>query len=587
MGAAQSSNVASAVANVANYVNESTTANSSQVNNTSDNVNFSHCSVILKGDFNVTEKANLAVTNQQISKAVQNADLTNNIQQQMMQEAASKVGFLGIGYASASNSASELTNATNQIVQDMTTSSTQFNATDLTVTCDDSTIQANNLNINLDSTANFLSKQTLDQTQTAKIVNDVSQTIKQKATATVEGVTGILIAIILCIAVLIYSTGKVASSPGVKVAIGVGLAFLMAIVLTGMYLAKAPPLFGEAQECIADSKIGKDSNDNTSQCINQSSKSLALAQAPLRYNYGLLPTNKSTPGGNLVQMAIASVSNSLQGGLGKGSGDNGGYRIDVMQALDQQIQGYSAAATTAGVANIPNPLMNPGASATSFLLIPVQYRQISGDTSDTESAKCTPGILQTKVGSPDQPTKCSGSVDPKILTPTPTPSLGLANLNIDGWNDYVSGTGSYPLSLPGETIDMRKAFARFVLVNITGGGAVDMHLYIHDYELIQYLDTNNNLVIVKAKDAPNKGYRFTPDNPSQDPANGIEGGGGTITGQVGVWNTRTYKFQKFMTKIGIWIILAIFVFGIGMLVWKARKGNSSGGGSVRKSSVRR
>jgi len=579
MGNAQSSNVATAVANVANYVNESTTANSAQVNDTSSNVNFNHCSVILRGDFNIDEKADLAVTNNQISKAMQNADLTNNIQQQMMQEAASKVGFLGIGYANASNSASELTNATNSIVQDMTTSSTQFNITRLNVSCDDSFISGNNLNINLSSTANFLSQQTLDQSQTAKIVNDVSQSIKQKATATVEGITGILIAIILCVAVLIYSTGKVASSPGAKVAIGVGLSFLMAIVLAGMYLAKAPPLFEESQQCIMNSKVGKDAND-TAQCINQKTGVVALAQPPLRYNYGLLPSNTSTPGGNLLQMSIAALSNAMQGGAGKGSGDNGGYRIDVMLGLQTKIDSYAPAAKIAGVSfNIPNPLMNPAGAQGTYYVIPIQYRQVQGSTGDYESGKCTPGILQPKANSPDTPTDCTGSCDPKSLTTGTDPTQGIANLNLSAWEDYINGTGAYPLSgAPAETSDMRKAFARFVLMNIASGSAVDMHLYIHDYELIQFLDTNNELVITRAKDAPDKGYRFTPDNPPNDWSNGLTAGG-SISGPVGNWDTRSFKFQKFMRYFGIWVILLIFLFAL----YRLRKQPVAGGsGSGRK-----
>lgn len=562
MGAAQSNNVAQAVANVATYVDQSTTANSSQVNQTADNVNFQHCSVILSGNFNVTERATVSISNNQIVSAVQNANLQNNIQQQMLQEAASKVGFLGIGYASASNSASELTNVTNQVTNDMKAVATQYNSTSLSFTCDDSWIQANNLNIDLGSTSDFLSSQTLKQDQTAKIVNDVSQTVKQKATATVEGVSGILIAIILCIAVLIYSTGKAVSSPGAKTAITVGLSFLMSIVLAGMYLAKAPPLFAEPQECLLNSKIGKEANDD-SECINTKPRTLAMAQPPLRYNYGILPGNASTTGGNLLQMSIGAVSNSMQGGIGQGSGDNGGYRIDVMQQFDTAIlPNLVSLAKIAGVVPIPNPLMNPGAGPQQYLQIPVQYRQIKGDASDTESAKCTPMILEVVAGSPDLPTQCTGQTAPGTLSTTTIPKLGLANLNLQAWQDYVSGTGSYPLSLPGETVDMRKGFARFALISVAGGGAVDLHLYVHDFELIQFNDDNGNPVTAQAKDAASKGYRFVPDAPYTDLATGIQSGGGSITGPVGVWNTRAYKFQGFMQKFGIWAILGMFIFAL-------------------------
>ena len=156
-------------------------------------------------------------------------------------------------------------------------------------------------------------------------------------------------------------------------------------------------------------------------------------------------------------------------------------------------------------------------------------------------------------------------------------ALSIANLNYQAWVDYVNGNGQYPLS-QGETTDMRKGFARFVLVNICTSAA-DMHLYIHDYELIQFVDDNNELKIVKAKDAPDKCYRFTPDNLPKDSGNGIRGGG-TITGPVGVWDTRAYRFQKFMKTFGIWILFAFFVFVLFMLRRKGQGGGKGGGRSV-------
>ena len=86
MGAAQSSNVAEAVANVTNYVDQSTTANASQVNELSQEVDFSNCVVNLKGDMNINEKASLAVKSNQILSATQDANVSNDIQQQMLQE---------------------------------------------------------------------------------------------------------------------------------------------------------------------------------------------------------------------------------------------------------------------------------------------------------------------------------------------------------------------------------------------------------------------------------------------------------------------------------------------------------------------
>ena len=181
MGAAESNNVSSAVTNVSNFVEQSTTANSDQVNEVKESVNLHNCTIKLRGDFNVNESAKLAVINNQIVQAHQNTNLNNNIQQQMLQQAVSKVGSLGIGYASASNAASEFVNNSNSIINAISGSASQYNSTNLSFDCDRSYIEANNLNINFNSSADFLSTQTLKNKQVNKIVNDVSPIYQTKS----------------------------------------------------------------------------------------------------------------------------------------------------------------------------------------------------------------------------------------------------------------------------------------------------------------------------------------------------------------------------------------------------------------------
>jgi len=564
MGAAQSSNVATAVANVVNNVSQSTTANSSQVYNQSINTTFQNCSVILSGDFNVDQKADLCIQNDQIVSASQNTNLQNNIQQSMSQVAASTVGFLGVGYANANNAASTTANSSSSVTNDMKVSASQFSSNTFDFTCDDSTIQAHNLNININSTAKYLSTQTLKNDQVTKIVNDVTQTITQKATATVEGISGILIAIILCIAVLIYSTGKAASSPAMKTAITAIVGFVVTGTLIGMYLGKAPPLFSEPNECVKNSKMGIGSDPNV-QCINISPRSIAVKQPPLRYNYGILPTDWSTSGGSLLLMSVGAIANTIQGGLGLGYGDNSGYRGDVWQKLDSILTQplYVQAANTAGVPMIPNPLMVPQ-SGGKYWQIPKEYRLAKGDNNDARAAKCTPQALQINESSIDQLSDCTGQVASKYLVDGQTTNLSsaIANVNIDAWIAYLSGgTGG------ADTNDARAAFARFMLLKIATGNAADMHVYIKDFELVEFVDDTGAPQITQAKNAPSgQAHRFVPDNPWDDMRQGVSGSG-TVTGEVGIWNTREYQFQQVFKKYLVWIVVALFVFAFYKL-WK-------------------
>ena len=114
MGAAISSNTASAITNVLNYVQQSTNTNTNAVSSIQDNVNFNNCYIDLTGDFSIETAATVSQTANQIVSAAQNTTLQNDIVQKMLQEATSKVGSLGIGYAEATNATSQLCNITNQ-----------------------------------------------------------------------------------------------------------------------------------------------------------------------------------------------------------------------------------------------------------------------------------------------------------------------------------------------------------------------------------------------------------------------------------------------------------------------------------------
>lgn len=566
MGAAQSSNVANAVSNVANYVSQSTTANDTQTQSLSESVKFIDCTVQISKDLNVKESAQFSVTNTQISQATQDTNLLNNIQQQMLQNAASEVGFLGIGYADASNSASEFVNDTNQIVQDMNEGASQGSFVSQDFTCERSYISAQNLDIDLSSSTDFLSQQTLNQQQTAKIVNDISQTVTQKASATVQGISGLILLLLLLLAVIIYGLTKPLSSGSVKIIVGVIVVFIVAGIMTWMYLKSCPPFFGSTNECIYGSSIG----GCTDQCINMEASQISLKNTPFRYIYGLMPGDISTPGGNLVQMAIAA---SNPGQTAGGAGNNGGYTMDTCNNLQARINTYASYAASLGIDNVPNPLTNftdeKPSNGASYWQIPTEF-MIGGNNS------CTPQILQLAVGAQGNISECvsyspgdqrtNTIVDPQTqgMTGTNDPSLAVANFNISAWNTYLQN----------DPQNVKAKFARFVLCDIIGN--IDLHLYMQDDELVKYVDPNNNPVVGPAKNYPTYTYLYNPSASTISYRDGMTGGG-VIHGSVGVCNNKTYKFQTFMKKVGIWILVGLLIVAFGWMfyTWYRGKGKSA------------
>ena len=552
MGAARSSNVARAVSNVSNFVSNSTTANTSQANRLRETISFRDCTVSLSGDFNVNASSKLMQTNNQIVKALQDTALQNNIQQQMSQEATSKVGFFGIGYASASNNSNQIINATSQIINDMNTSANQYSDANQSFECNRSTINAKNLNIDFNSNASFLSSQTLNNPQTAKVVNNVSQSLQQKASATVEGMGLGLIFWILLFALIIYALGKPLDTAAGKLTVSFIVLFAFVGLLVWMYVRNIPPLFAEPIQCINHSAVGMGDAD----CVDMTANKIYLSSPPKRYIYSILPTQTSPSGGNLLQMAIARAS----GQSPSDQGANGGYRADTANNLTTLLARYEPFAYSLGIPNVPNPLTVPTRSDGSYYAIPIQYIPGLGDTGD--GSRCTPGIASVgdNISTNTDINKClSTGLNPRVLSSTKVPSAAIANLNIQEWNTYLNQA----------TDDTRALFARFVLCDIIGG--FDLNIWAMPGELIKFTDENNTETINSSTDAngninyPNDTYHYHPDG-TADWKNGLSGTG-YIEGQVGQLDTRMYRFGQFMKKIGISIIVALVFFAIGIMIY--------------------
>jgi len=574
MGQAESSNVAQAVSNVSNYVSQSTKANAAQANAIAQSINLSNCTIEVVGNFTATESSTVLQTNNQITSATQDTSLNNNIAQQMLQQATSKVGTLGLGYADASNSASQMVNDTNQIVDAMTTSASQYSATAESFNCDNSYISVGgNFDIDLSSSSNFLSSQTLSNSQTSDVVNDVSQSITQKATATVEGLADLLIALALIVAVIIWALLKPLSTGAAKVGVGIILSFAMAALVGWAYVDNLPPFFNSPGNCANGSSLG----GCLSSCINPTEQTINLKNPPLRYSYGLTVGDKSitSPGNlpdgaiNLVQIVIASVNKNP---------DNGGYTVDTYTNLQTIIAGYQALATSIGVTNIPNPLMVVKNSNGKASKIPIEYMTSAGGAKGS-AAMCTPKILSAVVGAPGIVSDCPSSVDPANLDDSTDPTNGIANLNDLAWQNYLNSTSPVPSPVgPNDTPLDRALFARFVLVDMMG--IVDLNVYIQPTELVRY-GPDMSEVMQAQNVAPinaNKVFQFIPSSqPSDAGYRNCITSGGTLNGIFGVCGDNTYKFQNFMKKIGGWIILGIvgIAFLYMFITWIKNRGSGN------------
>ena len=564
MGAAQSNNVAEAVAEVQNSVNNSTVAGSTQVNRLTQRQDILNCNISVRDTATFSMLADLSVASEQILRASSDTSLTNNIQQQLLQSATSTVGSMGVGYASASNAASTFADATNTVINAVTATAGQFSQQSQNFTCDGSVIRATNLMVSSGSSTELTNSQTLQNDNVTNLVNDVTQTVTQTASATVEGLAGFILALAVLVLAFGYGVAKPLTTGPFKILIVVLIGLALAGIAIWMYLASAPPFFNEPNECGINSALG----GCESECIDYAKRTQVLLQPPLKYMFALSPADSSssgTAGANLVQMAISANA----GSVGGGSGDNGGYRMDVHEAMQFRIDDlYSRLSAALGVGNlprkIPNPLVNAlaGGGTRTFYLIPDEYRTSLGQGEDNGS--CTPRSLRV-FGSTTSIRGCPAVVGAAYFgnsRRTTEPALGVANLANANWINYLRGDSSQG---PHDTAERRVFLARFMLCHMLGSAALDLGIYVHDNEIVQYqLPDESRVRFSFAKDATEHTLRFIPHAISQF-RNGVVGGG-TVRGQFGICNDRTYKFHQLSRRYGTWILVALVVLVMGYVM---------------------
>lgn len=561
MGAAQSSNVANATTQITNYVQNSAEVDNSQVQNIEQNIRLGKgCEIIASGNINITSLATTIAKNQQLNQALNNTSINNQIQQKMLQTAASTVGSMGVGYADASNSASMYANASSTIVNTTKSVSSQVANIDQNFSCEGSYIKGKNINIGMSSNSQDISDQILKTQDVNDVVNQVSQSIEQKATAKVEGLAGFILALAVLVAALGYTVAKPLSSGSMKIVIVVIVLLAVGGLMAFMYLKKTPPFFTDDNVCNPHSNLG---GNCSSGCINQTKQTISIDGTPLRYSLAL-PGGQQGTGttSDLLGTAIAGVVNSLNNG---NPVNNQGYNMDakiqVGNKMANLVNSLKKSCPDAIPSDpLPELMVNPYGNDDSQkgYGIPVQYMYGTGDGS------CTPNSIQIKGSiAPSSFSKCptavsSGTAGLNVVDILGAPEQVIANANDDAWKQYCTDS-----TISATELKKRQMFARFVLGRLSSPD-MDMTVYTDSGEIISYLDDNANTVYSIASADPNNSYHFQPSGSAFSMLDS-NSDGGKVVGIFGVCDDSTYKLHQFSLKAGI-PLFTIFALGIVMYV---------------------
>ena len=164
MGVANSKNTASSIAKVANNIENSTTVDATQVANLSNLTYLQNCTFKAGNNISISNMIDVQAKSSQVATALQQADVSNDLSQQMDQEAASTVGFGSLGYANANNYSSQFASASTDVQNNMSATATQSSDQQNDTICINSTFIGKNISLLNGNSSNFISDQNLSIT---------------------------------------------------------------------------------------------------------------------------------------------------------------------------------------------------------------------------------------------------------------------------------------------------------------------------------------------------------------------------------------------------------------------------------------
>lgn len=563
MGAAQSSNTSDSISKIANSISSNTSTTQSQVDHISNTVSLNNCNI--GGDVNIKAVNQSIAKSRQIVDAFQQTNIQNMIAQQMQQKAQSTVGALGLGYSDANNYVSTYASTTNDVVNMVYTFNNQASFFDATVKCN-GTIVGGDFNINISTMNKFWNEQGVSSQQLTDISNKIDQKISQTAKSKVAGLGGFLIGIIAIIGAIIYAVvapvGEALSS--LKVALAIFILFGIILLFIWLWLIEWSPFFSELKTCVLSGTLLKGQctpqkckvNNNNPQTIN-------IEHPPLRYIHGLIAR-----GAPRSESAYGMMNMMIFGGqiVPNVSDFNQGFNAAQYWTFADEDNPNKWKGDTSyksyGVDQIPNPLYVPtgthkdddsGEEYPVVYIIPEQYNTKNPDTPTAEgdAGSMTPSVY---VFSKDPIIMKKDKYDKAVQEKDYGTLLRVvAILNDGAWDTYLH-TGDK------DTQRKKMLHMRFVLALNLG---IDTNVYIYDDEEVTVGEE-----ILLAKDAKDKVYQYAnfASPPFNDLSYGIKGSG-TLTGIIGICDSRANKVNKFFIHIGNYIMLAILVIVLGVLVY--------------------
>ena len=320
MGGSSSKNIADGMASVMTNVSNQTHVYQDQVTTAVNKI--SGCTQAEKTI--IEQNAKALQRNTQLVDAKTDTNVQSDIQQQMLQEAMSKVGSLGIGYASASNVVSMYANAatviTNSLSAVTTQSGTAINIVDLGGDCSNKNV-AGSLIIKQNAVASAISDQVVENTNVDAVAARISQELKQSASSTVESLAGFMVALALVIYAVGASFGS-AIAPIVPVLI-IGV---LVVLIASAVVQEWPPFFSEPTYVSDHFRP-----ETTDEVDNFSIRTLPLTETPLRYMFNIYdePSKNGTKGtllGLVVNTAVTELDSVY----------NSGYNASTMSALEKE-----------------------------------------------------------------------------------------------------------------------------------------------------------------------------------------------------------------------------------------------------------
>jgi len=581
MGVAQSNNVASEISDVTTGVSNEINVSADFVNNVTQAVTLG-CSI--GGNVNIVAGMTNITKSRQISKLYTDTTITNTINQKMLQTAISKVGALGVGYADASNAATSYSNVSNQVKSTINQAVIAMSLLDQSFTCGPNATIGGNLNIDFDAGNSFIGEQKAASDQINKIANTVTQDIDQKASATVQGIGGLVMLIIIIIVMIVLgglSSAKPAAtekssnggnsrfSNSTAASTGGVLLVLVGIVLMWGYIGQLPPFFASPQ-------LG---SPNSSSFVGGCRDGLILIQPrkiylktpPLRYSY---PIIENGPKGSLLELAIIKVAggstNTLNGGLnGQNFKDQGASESKYEDWVHDDTGNLVMEADgTTPIGPLPNllKLYKSSKDNTKYALIPDAYLgDVSNPLTDTSDyGSCVPGGFSCGsffvCDKNDSYTDCNGNagtLNCLDINIQDVSGIYLAVPNVTGWRKYMSTTkNSDDTETVGPVNPIRAKHARFILCKVLG---IPLDVFVDDDEEVAFKDPSGIAQYGKGGSFNGQALKFGKfalwDYVSALP----ESSSGELTGDFGICDTKEQSFQRGANQYGIAVVISVFV----------------------------